>query len=78
MAKQKKKLSAEVKRRRKKAKEENQKKYEWVFMNGKQVRIKRQPMIDGIPADEFIERNADPVWLQQNGMYELIPDDYYD
>jgi len=78
MAKQKKKLSAEVKRRKKKAKAENQKKYEWVFMSGKQVRIKRQPMIDGIPVDEYILRNADPVWLQQNGMYELIPDDYFD
>ncbi len=78
MAKQKKKLSAEVKRMRKKAKKENQKKYERVFMSGKQVRVKRQPMIEGTPADEFIERNADPVWLQQNGMYELIPDDYYD
>ncbi len=74
MAKQKKKLSAEVKRRRKKTKAENQKKYEWVFMSGKQVRIRRQPTIDGIPVDEYIERNADPVWLQQNGLYELIPD----
>ena len=71
-------LSAEVKRRRKKAKAENQKKHEWVFMNGKQVRDKRQPVIEGIPVDEFIERNAGPVWLQQNGMYELIPDDCYD
>ncbi len=78
MAKQKKKLSAEVKRRRKKAKVENQKKYEWVFMNGKQVRVKRQRTIEGIPVDEYIERNADPVWLQQNGLYELIPDDYFD
>jgi hypothetical protein len=78
MAKQKRKLSAEVKRRRKKTKEENQKKYEWIFMSGKQVRVKRQPTKDGIPIDEYIERNADPVWLQQNGMYDLIPDDYYD
>jgi hypothetical protein len=78
MAKQKKKLSAEVKRKRKNAKEEKQKIYEWVFMNGKQVRVKRQPIIDGIPMDEFIENNTDPVWLQQNGIHELIPDDYYD
>lgn len=78
MAKQKKKLSAEVKRKRKNAKEEKQKIYEWVFMNGKQVRVKRQPIIDGIPMDEFIEKNTDPVWLQQNRIHELIPDDYYD
>ena len=78
MAKIEKKLSAEVKRRRKKAKEENQKKYEWVFMSGKQVRVKRQPMIDGVPVEEYIEQNADPTWLHQNGMHELIPDDYFD
>ena len=68
-------LSAEVKRRRKKAKAENQKMYEWVFINGKQVRVKRQPAIEGIPVCEFTERNAGSVWLQQNGMYELISDD---
>ena len=78
MAKQKKKLSAEVKRRRKKAKAENLKKHEWVFMSGKQVQIRKPPMIDGIPVDEYIERNADPIWLQQNGMHEQIPDDYFD
>ena len=55
MAKQQKRLSAEVKRRRKKAKEDNQKKYEWVFMNGKQVRINRQPIIDGISVAEYIK-----------------------
>ena len=25
--------------------------------------------------DEFIARNADPLWLHQNGMWELMPDD---
>lgn len=43
-----------------------------VFMNGKQVRVKRPPMIDGIPVDEFIKNNADPIWLHQNEMWELI------
>ncbi len=47
-------------------------------MNGKQVRIKRQPTIDGIPVDEYIQQNADPIWLHQHGMHELIPDDYFD
>jgi hypothetical protein len=27
------------------------------------------PTIDGLPVDEFIARNADPIWLFQNGMY---------
>lgn len=44
----------------------------WVFMNGKQVRIKRPPTIDGLPVDEFIEQNADPIWLHQNGMHEIL------
>ena len=72
MAKNKKKLSAAQKRARKAAKAERQKKYQWVFMNGKQVRVKRPPTIDGMDADEFIRRNADPIWLHQNEMWEYI------
>ncbi len=44
----------------------------FVFMNGKQVRVRRPERIDGIDVDEFIRRNADPIWLHQNGMHELI------
>ncbi len=72
MAKVKRKLTPAKKLARKKAKTERQKKYEWVFMSGKQVRVKRQPTIDGTPADELIQRNYDPIWLHQNGMHELI------
>ena len=72
MAKNKKKLSAVQKRARKAVKAERQKKYQWVFMNGKQVRIKRPPAIDGMDVDEFIRTNADPVWLHQNEMWEYI------
>jgi len=43
-----------------------------VFMNGKQVRVKRPETIDGIDADEFIRRNADPIWLHQNEMWEYM------
>lgn len=67
-----KKLSAVQKRARKAAKAERQKKYQWVFMHGKQVRIKRPPTIDGMDVDEFIQRNADPIWLHQNEMWEYI------
>ena len=70
MAKPKKKLTNAQKRARKNAKAERQKKYKWVFMNGKQVRVKRPPMIDGMDADEFIRQNADPIWLHQNEMWE--------
>ncbi len=75
MAKVKKKLTAAQKRARKRAKAERQKKYMWVFMNGKQVRVKRPETIDGMDVDEFIRRNADPIWLHQNEMWEDMTDD---
>ncbi len=65
-------MTAAQKRARREAKAERQRKYKWVFMNGKQVRIKRPPTIDGIPVDKYIEQNADPIWLHQNGMYEVL------
>lgn len=75
MAKPKKKLTAAQKRARKKAKQERQKKYMWVFMNGKQVRINRPPTIDGMDPDDFIRQNADPIWLHQNELWEYIDSD---
>ena len=75
MAKVKKKLTAAQRRARKKAKAERQKKYEWVFMNGKQVRVKRSPTIDGMDVDEYIQKNADPIWLHQNEMWGYIKTD---
>lgn len=73
MAKVKKKLTPAQKRAKKAAKAEQQRKYQLVFMNGKQVRIKRQPTVDGMPVDQFIQENADPIWLHQNGLWELMP-----
>lgn len=75
MAKIKKKLTTAQKRARKKAKAERQKKYMWVFMNGKQVRVKRPPTIDGMDVDDYIQNNADPIWLHQNEMWEYIKTD---
>jgi len=72
MAKIKKKLTTAQKKIRKQAKAEQQKKYMWVFMNGKQVRIKGPPTIDSIDVDEFILKNTDPFWLHQNEMWEYI------
>lgn len=43
-----------------------------VFINGKQKRVRRPPTIEGLPADEFVRRNADPIWLLQHGHYELL------
>jgi len=71
MAKRKRKLTAAEKRTRKKRREE----FMTIFINGKQKRVKRPPAIDGLPLDEFIRRNADPIWLHQNEMWELMGDD---
>jgi len=46
-----------------------------IFINGKQKRVKRPPTIDGVGVDEFIRRNADPIWLHQNEMLEDMADD---
>jgi hypothetical protein len=43
-----------------------------VFMNGKQVSVRRPQTIDGMDVEEFIRRNADPIWLHQHGYYELL------
>jgi hypothetical protein len=43
-----------------------------VFVNGKQKRVRRPPMVEGLEAGEFIARNADPIRLHQNEMRELI------
>ena len=56
----------------KRAKADRQKKYEWIFLKGKQVRIKRLELIEGMLVDDWIEQNADDIWLTQNGMYEVL------
>ena len=47
----------------------------WVYMNGKQVRIKRSPTTEEMDADEYVRQNADPVWLHQNEMWEYMQTD---
>ena len=47
----------------------------FIFVNGRQKRVRRPETIDGMPMDEFIARNADPIWLHQNEMWELMPYD---
>jgi hypothetical protein len=46
------------------------KEYVWIFVRGKQKRVRRPAMIDGMHVDEFIRRNADPIWLHQEGLWE--------
>lgn len=73
MPKRKRKLTAAEKA----AKKQRQKEYMTIFINGKQKRVKRPPTIDGMSVDEFIRANADPIWLLQHEMYELL-DEMYD
>ena len=65
-------LSKELKKIRRERKAEQRKKYQFIFINGKQVKVKREPEIDGVPVDEFIRQNADPIWLHQNELWHLI------
>jgi hypothetical protein len=52
-----------------------EKKYMMIFINGKQKWVARPQEIDGLPVEEFIARNADPIGLHQNELWELmIPD----
>ncbi len=68
MGRRKRKLTAAEKQARK----ERRKKFMTIFINGKQKRVRRPPMIDGMDVDEFIRRNADPMWLHQNEMWEYM------
>ena len=72
MSKRKRKLTNAEKR----ARREQKKHYMTIFIKGKQKRVPRPQEIDGLPVEEFIARNADPIWLHQNEMWELMtPDD---
>jgi hypothetical protein len=47
-----------------------------VFINGKQKRVLRPLVIDGLPVEEFIARNADPIWIHQNEMWGFMTPDH--
>ena len=71
MSKHKRKLTAAEKAEKKR----RQKEYMTIFINGKQKRVKRPQTIDGLDMDEFIRRNADPIWLHQNELWEYMIDE---
>lgn len=68
MAKKKQKLT----RAEKAAKRKRRMEFQTIFIGGRMKRIRRPPMIDGMTVDEFIRRNADPVWLHENEMWESM------
>jgi len=68
MPKRKRKLSAAQRRARRERKQD----FMTIFIGGKQKRVRRPQLIEGLPVDEFIARSADPIWLHQNEMWELL------
>jgi hypothetical protein len=44
-----------------------------IFINGKQKRVPRPQLIDGLEEDEYLRLIADPIWLHQNEMWEDMP-----
>ena len=56
----------------KRARRDRKKRFMTIFINGKQKRVPRPPTIDGLSVDEFIARNADPMWLHQNELWEFM------
>ena len=67
MAKIKKKLISAQKRAKKEEKDERQKKYMWVFMNGKQDGIKHPETIDGVDLDIRADKLRDGLWYLKIG-----------
>ena len=57
------------------ARRRRRKEFQIIFINGKQKLVRRPPTIEGMPVDEFIRRNADPIWLHQNEMWEYMTED---
>jgi hypothetical protein len=68
MAKPKRKRTPAEKAEKKRRKKE----YMFIFINGKQKRVKRPQTVEGVSADEYIRQNADPLWLHQHEMWECI------
>jgi hypothetical protein len=68
MGKKKRKLSAAEKAERRKRRLE----YQTIFVGGKMKRIRRAPSVEGMSVEEFVRENADPIFLHQEEMWELL------
>lgn len=56
-------------RAEKQAKARRRAEYMTIFVHGKQKRVRRPILREGLDPDELIARNADPIWLVQNEMW---------
>ena len=71
MPKRKRKLTATEKA----AKRRRRMEFMIIFVNGKQKRVRRPTTIDGMGVDEFILRNAEPIWLHQSELWQNLVED---
>ena len=58
------------------ARRERKKEFMTIFMNGRQKRVPRPQLIQGLPVEEFIGRNANPIWLHENELWEFMTPDH--
>jgi hypothetical protein len=65
---------AEPKRKLTAAQKREKAKFMTIFINGKQKRVRRPILIDGLDPDAFYLRNADPIALHQDGLWEYMPE----
>lgn len=71
MGKRKRRLTAAEKAAKKLRKAE----FQTVLINGKQKRVRGPSTIDGMTVDEFIRRNADPIFLHEMEMWAVTETD---
>ncbi len=71
MAKQKRKLTPEEKA----AKRQRKLEFMTIFVNGKQKRVRRPVLIEGMPPDDFLRINADPLSLHHEEAWHLLCED---
>jgi hypothetical protein len=48
--------------------------YMTIFIHGKQKRVLRPSITEGVPEEEFLLANADPIWLHQEVLWHLMPE----
>jgi len=68
MGRKKRKLTAAEKAEKRRRRRE----FMTIFVHGKMKRVPRPAMIDGMSMDEFIQKNADPIFLHDNELWELM------
>lgn len=71
MSRRKRKLTPQQKSEKKR----RQREYMTISIDGKQERVKRSPMIEGMSVEDFIRANADPIWLHENELWEYMDTD---